>query len=319
MKILRDINNLNLKNTYIAIGSFDGIHKGHQYLISKMIKDAKKNKHPSVVLTYDPIPRYFINNLKDDIMLTTLDEKVNLISQLNPDYIVIINFTNQIWHMKAYDFLRNVLVAKLDVQKIFIGKNHHFGYNREGTPEFIKSYKDIFSFDIEIIEPLFDHHSKKAISSSLIRKLLCERVFSYVLDLLAHPYLISGTVIHGKGIGKNIGIPTANISVEKGKLLPPSGVYPSKVKLENKIYNGALAIGIAPTIKKEKTKNIELHIFNFNDNIYSYKIELYLIKYLRKEMFFDSKEKLINEINKDIKQSKDILKEVTEYGFKQRG
>ncbi len=318
MKVIDSLDFPNIPSSYIAIGSFDGIHKGHQYLIEKMINEARAEKHKSVVVTYYPIPRYVIGNSKDNIILTTKEEKIKFISQFNPDYLIIIKFDKDIWHMKAYDFIRKILVEKLNVKKIFIGKNHHFGYNREGNPEFLKSYETSFSYEVETIAPLLCSNTGVVISSSIIRKEIKDGNFDKAVNFLNHPYIISGNVIRGSGIGKKLGFPTANLEIPKGKLIPKKGVYAATAEINSKFYKGIVSIGTAPTIKNEKKLNIELHIFDFNAIIYGYKIDLFLWQFIREEQFFKNKNELIEQIKNDIEKTKDMLKEVTNNGFVKR-
>jgi len=316
MKIIENLNNVNIPKSYIAIGSFDGVHKGHQFLIKKMIDSARIANYKSVVVTYDPIPRFFIGNGEDNIILTTKEEKIDLISRLNPDYLVIIKFNKNIWHMEAYDFLRNIIINKLNAKKIFIGNNHHFGYNRVGNHEFLKSYEDTFYYSVETIEPLICSSTGVIISSSIIRSLLLKGEFDRAKRFLNHPYMINGDVIHGSGIGGKMGFPTANLNVQKGKLLPKAGVYTATARIKGKLYNGIVSIGRAPTIKKTMDKlNIELHIFDFNGIIYDYKVDLLLWHFIREERIFENEKELIKQIKEDIKKTKDMLKEVTNNGF----
>lgn len=319
MKIIENLESINIPESYIAIGSFDGVHKGHQYLIKKMVDDARMSRHKSVVVTYYPIPRFFIGNGKDNIILTTKEEKTELLSRLNPDYIVIIKFDKNIWHMKAYDFLRNAIIGKLNTKKIFIGNNHHFGYNREGNHEFLKSYENTFYYKVETIDPLVCSNTGITISSSIIRNFLMKGEFNRAKGFLNHPYLIKGKVIHGSGIGGKIGFPTANLSVQKGKLLPKAGVYTATATIKGRFYKGIVSIGTAPTIKKNSNKlNIELHIFDFNAIIYGYEVDLFLWHFIREEKLFENEKDLVKQIKNDIKETKDRLKEVTNNGFVKR-
>jgi riboflavin kinase/FMN adenylyltransferase len=301
LKVHTDIDQFDsTKKTFITTGTFDGVHLGHRTIIEKIIKQAKEKGGESVLLTFFPHPRTVLfpddSSLK---LLNTQSEKIKLLENTGLDHLIIQNFTPAFSRLKAYDYVRDILVGKIGVHKLIIGYDHQFGRNREGSIEQLSELTPIFNFKIEEI-PAQDIDSVK-ISSTKIRNALLEGDIQTAYRYLGYAYNISGKVVHGNKLGRKIGFKTANILVSnKYKLIPGDGVYAVKVHVNNKDYFGMLNIGRRPTIEDSKTKIIiEVHIFDFDEEIYDKTLRIDFIKRIRDEKKFESIEALTKQLQLD--------------------
>ena len=290
--------------TVITIGSFDGIHLAHKALFEETKKLANLLNVKPVVVSFDPHPRTVLfpeSNLK---LLTTFEEKLYLLSLLNIENLILIPFTKTLSELSHDLFVQEYIVDKIKAKGIIVGSNFRFGKFRKGDVDYLNKVAKKYNFIVKAIPPVM--LNGVIISSSAIRNLIEKGNIESANELLGRPYLIMGKVIKGKGRGKEIGYPTANLEVSPLKLLPPSGVYAVWVILNGEKLKGALNIGKRPTFG-EKEISIEVHIFNFNKNIYGKTLKIEIIKRIRDEKKFPSIENLKIQIEKDCKLIDEIL------------
>lgn len=302
-----------VKNPVVTTGTFDGVHLGHQKIISRL-KDVAKPTHPSgaeetgetVLLTFYPHPRMVLfpddNELK---LINTQQEKIELLQTYGIDHLIIYPFTKEFSRLTSVEFVRNILVNKIKTKRLVIGYNHHFGRNREGSFEHLKEYGPLYGFDVEEI-PAEDIDSIE-ISSTKIRKALQTGDIKTANAYLGHTYTVSGKVVEGLKLGRTLGYPTANIVVDDVyKLIPGDGIYAVKIKHKEQTYNGMLSIGNNPTVEG-KGRSIEVNIFDFNQTIYGDTVTIYFIERLRDEIKFNSLDELKVQLEKDKQTTLDKL------------
>jgi riboflavin kinase/FMN adenylyltransferase len=285
------------KDTIITIGTFDGVHLGHQQILKQLTTEANKSKLKSLVLTFFPHPRMVLQKESDIKLINTIEEKKALCNEKGIDYLVIQPFNKAFSRYSALEFVRDILVEKLHMKKLIIGYDHQFGKNREGGIEELHEFGVMFDF--EVVE--IDKHelNEIAVSSTKIRKALREGNIILANSYLGHPYTITGPVVSGRKLGRTIHFPTANIHVpELYKLIPKDGVYIVKSSIDGVDYYGMLNIGNRPTVGGTH-KTIEVHFFNFDKDIYYKTIQLKFIKRLRDEHKFDGIEGLVKQLQKD--------------------
>lgn len=302
MEIHYSIDNFpsNLK-TALTIGTFDGIHKGHRYILQELINKARDLGLTSVLLTFNPHPRNVLfPDIQDLKLLNTIEEKILELKEIGIDHLVIHEFTKDFSRISPVNFVRDILVDKLNMQHMIVGYDHHFGRNREGSYEELRQLSDLYNFSLQQIAAHEFQNIK--ISSTKIRNTLLKGDVEHTYDLLGYYYIISGVVVHGNKLGRTIGYPTANIHVNKNKLIPRAGVYVVKISVESKTYFGMLNIDI-------KTGKIEVHIFDFSNLIYDKKIQVYLISRLRDGKKIDSLEDLKDELIIDEEKARKKIKE----------
>ncbi len=309
MEIHRNLKDIKLKKSVISIGTFDGMHCGHLKLIKHLNEIAKKYCLTSVLLTFFPHPRIVLKEDKNLKFLSDLEEKIFLIKKKTKiEHLFIIEFTKEIYEMSALDFIKKILLKKLNLKYLILGPDHHFGKNREGSFENLLKFSKKLDFQMEKISYFQKNNIK--ISSSKIRNLLLNGDIKTSNFYLNYDYFFSGKVIKGKQIGRKIGFPTANISLEnENKLIPKNGIYGVKVFYKNQFYDGMLNIGHRPTLKeKNKIKTIEVNIFNFEKNIYNEKLTIFFKNWIREEKNFSSLEELKRQLFSDKKQILNISK-----------
>ncbi|MFN3504637.1 MAG: bifunctional riboflavin kinase/FAD synthetase [Caldimicrobium sp.] len=291
--------------TALTIGAFDGIHLGHKALIKETLNVAKaQGLHPAL-LTFNPHPRKVLHPHIDLKLLTTLEEKIELLKDEGITYLIILPFTKTLADLTPELFVEKYLVDLLKVKEVIVGFNFHFGRGRTGNTDLLKKLGEKFHFSVKVLPPV--KINDKPVSSTLIRELLLKGEVEKANLYLGRPYSIKGIVIKGKGRGKLIGFPTANLLVPEEKLIPAQGVYAVWAFLEGKKYLGALNIGYNPTFQ-EKKLSVEVHLLNYNDSsLYDKSIELHFVKRIRAEKKFDSVEELKNQIAKDCLRVKELL------------
>lgn len=299
MNIIYQSDTYLLEPCVVTVGFFDGVHAGHRYLIDELKTIAKKNNLNSVVVTFSVHPRKVLNvEFKPDL-LTNLNEKLVQLASTGIDACVVLNFDSSIAKLSAYDFLKKILFDKINAKALLVGHDHRFGHNRaDGFPEY-KMYGD------EIGMQVFQAHRYKTnedryISSSEVRVALEYGNIEQANRLLSYPYSIQGKVINGFKIGRKIGFPTANIEIEDtDKLIPETGVYAVIVKWNGQQYLGMLNVGNRPTLNNGNNITIEVHIINFELDIYNETIKIDFIKKIRNEQKFDSLEELVEQLKID--------------------
>ncbi len=299
MKILTGIEQLHaLDHAVVTTGTFDGVHLGHQKILKRINKIANKEEGTSVVVTFWPHPRFVLGNGWGDLrLLTTFDEKAQRLSESGVDVLVRIPFTRSFSELSSDEFIRQV-ISKLGTKKLVIGYDHKFGRNREGSFEYLQANHKLYGFEIEEI-PRHEIDSV-GVSSTKIRKALNMGEVDVAGKLLGRPYVLTGIVTKGDQLGRTLGFPTANIHIaEEFKLIPGHGVYAVMVHLqENKVFGGMMNIGIRPTISGTR-RQIEVNIFDFDEDIYGRKIQISFVQMLREERRFESKQQLAEQLHLD--------------------
>lgn len=300
MEIIHSLSNYNHKeNTVVTIGTFDGVHIGHQKIIEQVVQTAKKLKKKSVLLTFFPHPRMVLQQNASIELINTIDERAELLSKTGLDYLIIHPFSIEFSRLTALDFVRKILVNQLSTSKLIIGYDHHFGKNREGNLEQLTEYSHLYNFEVQEI-PAQDINDV-AVSSTKIRKALSDKNIKTANKYLGYNFMLNGTVVNGKQLGGKIGFPTANISVKEDyKLIPKTGVYVVKSEIDNNTVFGMMNIGFRPTLEG-KHQTIEVHFFDFENDLYNQNLTIEILYFLRDEEKFESVEKLISQLNKDKK------------------
>ena len=298
MTIYNNINEFNsTDNTILTIGTFDGVHLGHQKVLERLTNSAKENNLESTVLTFFPHPRTILNPNKPLKLINSVKERTELLNRSKVDNLIIHPFDKNFSELDPEKYVVEILVKKLKAKIILIGYDHKFGKNRTADITDLKIYGKKYGF--KVIEIKAEEISNIAISSTKIRKAIREGNISTVKKYLGYDFSLSGKIVHGKSIGRTLGFPTANIEVkEEYKLLPKNGVYLIQSVINHNKYFGMMNIGIKPTIK-ESSKTIEVNFFDFEGDLYHKNIEVNIKKFIRDEIKFDSLELLKSQILKD--------------------
>ncbi|HYG39115.1 MAG TPA: bifunctional riboflavin kinase/FAD synthetase [Cytophagales bacterium] len=311
MQIHSDVNNFpEVSYAIVTSGTFDGVHVGHQKILERLHETAKELKGESVVITFWPHPRYVLSNIENELkLLSTIDEKIELLDKNKVDHLIIIPFTKEFSQMTSEQFIQEILIRKIRTKKLVIGYDHRFGKNREGSFDYLKENEVKYGFAIEEI-PEEDVHNI-AVSSTKIRNALLGGEVEIANEFLGRYYSLRGTVMEGDKIGRKLGYPTANIYLKENyKLIPGDGIYAGLISVKNKKYKGLIYIGERPTIEGTK-RNIEAFIFDFKENIYGESIEVSFIKFIRGDMKFDNLEELKIQIKKDEESGHVILDSIS--------
>jgi riboflavin kinase/FMN adenylyltransferase len=300
LEIIHSLSNYqHTENTVVTIGTFDGVHIGHQKIIEQVVETAKKLGTKSVLLTFFPHPRMVLQQNASIELINTIDERAELLSKTGLDYLIIHPFSIEFSRLTALDFVRKILVNQLNTSKLIIGYDHHFGKNREGNLEQLTEYSHLYNFEVEEI-PAQDINDV-SVSSTKIRKALSDKNIKTANKYLGYHFMLNGTVVNGKQLGGKIGFPTANISIKEDyKLIPKMGVYVVKSKIDNNTIFGMMNIGFRPTLEG-KHQTIEVHFFNFEKDLYNQNLTIEILYFLRDEEKFDSVEKLILQLKEDEK------------------
>ena len=307
MKIKKASDYKLLSNSVVTIGTFDGVHVGHKKIIKRLVKIADKENLQAIVLTFFPHPRMVVQNDTNIKMLNTIDEKTKLLEAEGIDHLVVKKFTKEFSRLSAQDYVRDVLVEKLHVKHIIIGYDHHFGRNRTANINDLKAFGEIYDFKVTEISA--HEINEVAVSSTKIRSALSDGDLKTANTFLGYNFMLTGTVVKGKGLGKKLDYPTANIQIEEPyKLIPKNGVYVVKSAIEGKTVFGMMNIGTNPTVDG-KSQSIEVHFFDFSKDIYGVQIEIEILERLRDEQKFESLEALKSQLSKDLINSKQYLKE----------
>ncbi|WP_421871306.1 bifunctional riboflavin kinase/FAD synthetase [Marinoscillum sp.] len=307
MQLIEDLKDFSAPEySVVTSGTFDGVHYGHQKILSKISQIAKKKGGKSIVLTFWPHPRFVLKKDSSDLkLLTTFEEKAQLLEENGIDFLVKIPFTKEFSELTSDQFIRQILVDKLKTQKLVIGYDHRFGRNREGGFDYLMEHSHEYGFEIEEISR--QDIENVGVSSTKIREALAEGEIHIANDFLGREYSITGFVKDGDRIGRSIGFPTANLDIpESYKLIPADGAYAVRVRVDQELFQGMLNIGQRPTVSGQE-RRIEVNIFDFNADIYNARIKVEFVRLLRKEQKFGSIDELKDQLNKDRLQAIDIL------------
>jgi riboflavin kinase / FMN adenylyltransferase len=314
MKIVRDNEALQYdRKSAVTVGTFDGVHLGHRQIIKELNKTKEENGLRSVIVTFDPHPQIVLRNKAKDIkLLNTTEEKLDHFRELDIDLVYIIDFTKEFSQTHAVDFYENYLINKIGLSDLVLGYDHMFGKDREGNFETLSNLSKQHDFTVHKVNeysPGGEH-----VSSTEIRNTLLLGDIQKANRLLGEKYSLSGTVIHGSKKGRELGFPTANIEPDSDfKLIPKTGIYAVKVKLEgyDNTFKGMMSIGYNPTVTDENELRLEVNILDFNEDIYGKKIKVNFLDYIREEKKFNSLKELINEMNFDKEKTLNIINNIT--------
>ena len=298
MKIKTAADYKQIKSSVITIGTFDGVHVGHQQIIHRLVDTARKNDLQALVLTFFPHPRMVIQNDANIKLINTIDEKAKQLEQLGVDHLVVKEFTKSFSRLTALEYVRDILVNKLKVKHIIVGYDHHFGRNRTANINELKEFGAFYDFEVTEIEP--QEVDDVAVSSTKIRSAILEGKIPTANKFLGYNFMLNGTVIKGKGLGKTLDFPTANIQIEAAyKLIPKHGVYVVKSQIKGVEVFGMMNIGKNPTVSEGNQTKIEVHFFDFSANLYGAVLKIELLDHLRSEIKFPNIEALKLQLEKD--------------------
>ena len=297
---------LPVPNAVVTSGTFDGVHLGHQKIIQRIREIARSIHGETVLITFWPHPRLVLYPTEHHLrLLSTFEEKANLLRQFGIDHLVTIPFTQEFSQMTSEQFIRKVLVEKIHTKKLVIGYDHRFGKNREGSFDYLQEHSSEFGFELEEISR--QDVEEIGVSSTKIRKALESGDIRTATNYLGRPYELNGLVVKGQQIGRSIGFPTANIHIPNDyKLIPHDGVYAVEVKVEGVLYKAMLNIGNRPTVDGTR-KTVEAHLFDFQGDLYNKLVTVSFKEFIREERKFENLEALKNQLVKDQKLAKSIL------------
>ncbi|EAT59200.1 bifunctional riboflavin kinase/FAD synthetase [Chlorobium ferrooxidans] len=286
----------------VTIGSFDGVHKGHRMIIARLVALARSRQLRSVVVTFEPHPRRVLKGAVTGPLglLTTLEEKINLLSREGVDLLFVVRFTPDFARRSSEDFIRNVLVNLIGAKSIIIGYDHAFGRDRSGSGTTLEHLGGELDFDVEVLDELLigDEH----FSSTRIRQLLASGLIAEANEFLGSPYMISGVVVDGDKRGREIGFPTVNLQLsDPDKLLPRSGVYLARTELDGRSFKVMMNIGLRPTVSSEGITTVEAYILGYSGTLYGRTLKFSLFRFIREERKFTSLDELKNQLEKDKK------------------
>ena len=306
MDVIRGSENIptGLRGAIVTIGNFDGVHLGHQYIFRRLIVEAHGEGRPAVLISFEPHPKMVLHpERRPFYLITSPEEKIRHISNFGIDSLILIPFSLGYARTTAEEFIHDVLLEKLRIRKIIVGHDYTFGRGKEGNEAFLTASGSRLGFEVEVLSAF--KIGDTTISSTKIRKAILAGEVRYAASLLGRPYNLTGEVISGHHRGVSLGFPTANINPDK-ELVPPNGVYAVQVFLEGNRYQGVLNIGFNPTFA-DQTLSIEVHIFDFNKNIYGKTLDIIFVERLREEIRFADPEELIVQIGRDIGRVREIL------------
>jgi riboflavin kinase/FMN adenylyltransferase len=303
LKIFHSINDFSsTKKTILTLGTFDGVHIGHRKILEKIIQKAKNENYESLVLTFFPHPRMVLQEQSNIKLLNTIDEKIVLLEEIGIENLVIHPFDEQFSRLTAEEFVSTILVDQFHIQKIIIGHDHRFGRNRTADINDLIAFGKQYDFEVEQIS--VQEINDISVSSTKIRKALLEGDMTLANEYLGYDYFLTGFIVKGKQLGRTLGFPTANLKIEEDyKLIPKNGVYIVKSIIHKKTVFGMMNIGFNPTVGGEK-QTIEIHYFDFNEDLYDTKVSVSILHRIRSEQKFDSVTLLKEQLEKDASTAK---------------
>jgi len=292
--------------TVVTVGTFDGIHFGHQYLLERVRQQAAKYNATSVLVTFEPHPQLVVASHRPPIhLLTTIEEKINILESLELDCLVVHNFTKAFATLSADEFIKDILVGALKLRHIVVGHDHSFGRDRQGGFDLLNKYAQHYNYTVELVDA--QQKEEDIASSTLVRKFLEAGQVFRASRLLNRNYSISGRVIHGDKRGRALGFPTANLQPYSSfKLVPKPGIYATRVSVGGESFDSVTYIGIRPTFGLDK-RQVEVHIFDFDQEIYEHEMTVSFVDFIRDDAKFKRTDALIAAIRKDKKKAIEIL------------
>ena len=288
----------------VTLGSFDGVHLGHQAIINRLTGKSGESRKSGVVVTFEPHPQSVVAPHDAPGLLTTMEERLRLLESLEVEETVVMTFDEELRDYSADEFVERILVEKLNIGSLVVGEDHAFGKDRSGRTDLLKRTGLVYGFDLEVVPALYLGGTR--ISSTRIRKELAGGGFAQVAEMLGHPYPLSGTVTRGKGRGRGLGYPTLNLKIPPGKLLPQDGVYGVRVRLENGDYPGMLYVGPRPTFGEE-ARSVEVHVLGREIEVTDAKVELLVERWVREPKRFPDPEHLRDQLRSDEKRIKEMF------------
>lgn len=295
-----------LRNPVVALGNFDGIHLGHQLIFKRTKQEARKITGESVVFTFEPHPLKVLHTDQCPPLITPFKKKMMLIKSFGIDVVICAEFTREFSAIPAREFVKSILVDRIGTRRIIAGYDYSFGRGRQGSVEDLKIYAQEFGFQVTVVGPI--RVGNQIISSSAIRNLIQNGEMSEAARLLGRHYMVLGKVIWGTARGRLLGVPTANVEI-LNELYPKNGVYTVEVLIDNETYQGVANVGVNPTFGGNQF-SVEVHIFDFYQDIYGKEIQVAFIQRIRGEKAFETPEALIQQIKKDMDHARQILKSV---------
>ena len=307
MRIIKDLAEIQWdEKSVITLGTFDGLHLGHQQIVDTVIQKSRQSGGRSFLLTFEPHPRKVIPGRNDVKLLSTLDEKVVILEQLGLENLFVINFTEEFSRQSPEEFVEKYLVKGIGLKEVVIGYDHHFGKGRDGNFELLKDLGNKFNFSVTLV-PEFNVEGE-TVSSTKIRNALLSGDVVKAGKMLGRNYSFKGKVVRGDGRGRKLGFPTANLSTEnEDKLIPAKGIYVAECIIENEKHYGLLSLGSRPTFHKDGDVIPEFYIFDFDRDIYDKIMQVNLVEKIRDEEKFNSVDELIFQMKKDEEAGKEIL------------
>ncbi len=297
--LIFDLENIPHNDGFVVTqGTFDGVHLGHQHVLRQVVNIAKKHNKPSLLITFHPHPRLVINPNDESIkMLSSIQEKAKNILEMGIDYVLVLSFTHEISQYSPEKFVQEILVSKLNVKCMVVGYDHRFGKNRSGGFTELQEFSNKYHFEVEEIPA--SEIDEIAVSSTRIRKAISGGNLKEANELLGKPYSITGVIVEGQKLGRQLGYPTANFKIdEPHKLIPPNGVYAGYIFIDQKQYKIMMNIGVRPTVDGT-IKTIEAHILDFNKDLYGQEHTIFLVQFLREEIRFNGLEALKIQLQQD--------------------
>ena len=308
MRIIRElISSVQFNQPIVTLGTYDGVHLGHQEIIRGMVKRAKENGQESVLLTFDPHPRMVLYPDSHSVrLIDTVEEKLVKLEKLGLDTVILFPFTMKFSRLTAVEFVRDILVGQIGVKEMVVGYDHHFGKNREGNFQQLKELGNLYDFSVNEIQAVST--GEVTVSSTKIRKALAAGEMNLVTRFLGEPFKLTGEVIHGNKLGRTIGFPTANLKIDQTtKMLPEIGVYAVRVQLNDRNFEGVMNIGKKPTVQQSDLISVEVFLFEFAEEIYGELLTVTIFDRLRGEQRFGSVEELKQQLKKDEQNARSVF------------
>ncbi|MCL4489487.1 MAG: bifunctional riboflavin kinase/FAD synthetase [Chloroflexi bacterium] len=307
MEIIRDLNTVHLtRPTVLTVGSFDGIHRGHQHLIGEVVARAREIGAASALVTLHPHPKIVLRPDSPVQYLSTIEERLDLLAPLGLNYAVVLPFSLEYSQIRARDFVQ-MLLDHLNMKELVCGADFALGYKREGNVPFLEAMGTEKGFSVRVVEP--QRLNGQIMSSSRIREMIAEGDLEDATELLGRYPSVRGRVIRGDQRGRKLGFPTANLAVAEHRLIPANGIYAVRVKIGDEWHKGAASIGIRPTFGGTQ-RTVEVHVLDFDDDLYDQVIEVQFVKRLREEMKFSSADALVAQMRQDVAQTRQVLRKM---------
>lgn len=308
MRIIRNLEAaIQFTAPIVTLGTYDGVHIGHQEILKNLVKKAKESNKESVLFTFDPHPRIVLDPINHSVkLIDTLEERLVKLEKTGLDTVVLFPFTKEFSQLSAREFVKSILVDKLNVSEMMVGYDHHFGKNRQGNFEELKVLGSEFGFNVSQIQAV--DFNGETVSSTKIRKSILEGKTDVVTQYLGQPYQFNGEVVKGNQLGRTIGFPTANIQIsDKNKIVPANGVYAVEIDFNGDRLKGVMNIGTKPTVQDSLQIHLEVFIFDFSSDIYGENLRVFVRDFIRSEQRFSSLDELKLQLRKDEESAREIL------------